>query len=657
MALGAFREKQLVRCLGRAMRLETRLPDKQWHLTDLATGLSELQPEAALLSHLELGELVFIAALETPQIPEEEAFLNQLSSAAQVGNKHSADADTHGEEAVYRLKYVKETSGHRGEKFKETVARIHLEIGWPKRAPAYSTVCAWRQRQVGTSDPVDALRSRHAKKGRRGPRHSPEVIEIMRDVRDTHFLQRTPRITIAHALEIVQDTINVRNKTLPPSQRLSTPRRKALEAIIHEVDAYEVIAARYGADEAMRQMRASLGGKYTSRPLERAEIDHTRLAVVLLDEDLTPLGRAYFTAAKDSHTRAALGIYWGFEPPSVVSLARCIKHGVLPKTEFLKGFPAVTNEWPCYGVAESLVMDNGLEEHASAIRQAAAQLGIQNCEFCARARPWQKPNIERWLRQQDQGLNHTLPGATMENIAKRTDFDPKKDLLLRKSTFDVLLVKWVVDVYMQQGQKALKGRSPYQAWKDGEAKLLFQPLVPTSTTLLERLFLRQVNDRLLDHAGVEFDYLTYNSADLALIRRKLGPRLRVSIRVSDEDLGYIWVEVPDRDIWVKVACVNQEYAAGLTRWQHKKCKALVTLALQDNETLTLAEARLEILNMIKEEQGNVKQGRRKQRARMKEKAPQPVAAEPIPLEAPQDAQEWQDEPDELPDLDVFPLTG
>jgi putative transposase len=623
MGLAALREKQLIRWRDRVMQLDGRMADGSWHLTDVGTGLMDKQSETDIWSALERGELAFVTS-EAPAIHQPTRdLLSKLSVAATTGLRSSIEKDEAGTDAVKRLRYVDSMKGLARSQREEEIDRIWTELRWPDQRPAYATVMWWQTRANQAKDRVAALRDRSDRKGRTGPRYSEDVLRILRQIRDDRFLCRSPRITVEKAVRMAQDAVRIANASLPKSKHMPSPGRKAMVGVINELDAVEVIARRFGADVALRMMRTSLGGVVTSRPLERVEIDHTKLSVVLLDDDFEPLGRASYTGAIDAHTTSMLGYYWGAEVPSVVALARCIRHSVRPKVEFLKKYENVTNGWDCFGVAEAWVLDNGLEEHATAVRQAASQMGVQRVEFCARAAPWQKGSIERFLRTQDQGLLHSLPGATMESILSRTDFDPKKDHLIRASTFDRLLAKWVVDIYMREPKAVLRNRSASDAW--AAAKGSFTQYVPTEIDLLERIFLKQVKGRLLDHAGVEYDCLVYNSLDMKLLRERFGPRLTVDIRVSDEELGFIHVGVPNHDAWVKVPCVDQQYAAGMTRWQHGKCKLMRRACADEAKVLSLAEARQQLLDDIEAEKGAVKQGRKMARRRMQEGSHRPEA--------------------------------
>lgn len=645
MGLGTLREKQLVKLSGRTFRLDTLLGNGNWCMTDLDTGLVDQKSVVSLWAAHESGELRFISSqAKTPNRPLEWAVHETFEAAVVAPSKHVFE-DIHGEIGAMRARYVEAIRGKSRTGCIKVIADMWKELNWPDSPPGFSTVMRWKHKSNGHSDPVRALRDRSARKGRHGHRCDPVVLDILRDVRDNHYLSSQPRISLQRAVQIAGDKVRITNATRPSGSRFAIPKRKAMASVVREIDAGEVLAARFGADKALAMLRTSLGGVKTSRPLERVEIDHTVLSIILLDDDFEPIGRAFITLAKDAHTRSVLGYYWGAEHPSIVSLARCIRHSVQPKLEFLKRYPDIKCDWPCFGAAESWVIDNGLEEHASALHQAASESGVQKVEFCGRISPWQKPHIERYFRTQDQGLIHGLPGTTMENITKRTDFDPKKDMLIRWSTFDKLLAKWIVDVYMQQPQKILRNRSPYRAWIEAIGE--FTQFVPESTAILECLFLRQVDGRSLDHEGVEFDCLIYNSLDMKVLRSKFGAKLKVNIRVDDECLEHIYVQVPTYDIWIKVPCLDLEYSSGLTRWQHEKCKKMRRVCAEDGAELTLAEARQQILADIAAEKSAVTQGRKKQRARMMERSRTSSARSQASEQAPPIETTHSDLPDDL----------
>jgi len=628
MGLAALRPGQKLSLNGVRYELIGLLPSGNWQMAEADSGLREDKPPAELWQAFVNGRLRFIS--DRDGTPGDTTLLSHLREAA-VETPHScSDADL--KEASCRLKYVQQVDKlRRFLSLKDIIHETWEKLHWPELEPTTRTVELWLVKVRNASDPARALVKRTFKKGNRKQRYPIEVVELADEIVRSKYLQCKTRLTIAGAVEKLADAVDRENALRPASEHLPIPGRRLVESRVALVPERERIAKRYGSDAAMAAMRTSLGGTKTTRALERAEIDHTLLAIVLLDEDFMPWGRASSSLCLDAHTRAVTGFCNSAEVPSIVSLARCMTCSVLPKSELLKKFPEVKFTWDCFGVHESYVVDNGLEEHATALRHAASELGGSTIEFCPRKAPWFKPHVERHFRRQDVDLLQTLPGCTGENITARPAFNPKKDLLLRRSTFHLVYMLWLLGVYMRKPQAALGDISPAEAWK--RSITLEDQFVPTRRTLLERLFLRKISDRVLDHEGIQYDCLIYNSGDMGALRTQLGSKLSVDIWVSDEDLGYIYVEVPRQDISIRVPCLDQSYASGLTRWQHEKCKDMRRVRRAEGLQLCLREVRDEIERLVLMDLSELRQARRKIRSRFTEHPPQVPAESNLEEEA------------------------
>src|SRR3546814_12243536 len=103
--------------------------------------------------------------------------------------------------------------------------------------------------------------------------------------------------------------------------------------------------------------------------------------------DLTPLdvfarsdeplcdyvGRPWLTMAIDVCTRCVLGIYIGFEPPSILSVALCLTHAVLLKNPAEEvGVPL---DWSMHGKPKETAFDTGKDFQTRAITRRCARTG------------------------------------------------------------------------------------------------------------------------------------------------------------------------------------------------------------------------------------------------------------------------------------------
>lgn len=595
MGMATLRVGQKIRWRDAIFRLEGRSAKSEWYLTETSTGATDLEPEAVLLEAYEVGALRFLGAGSQAPTTKDQELFDTLSNAAQHGATEQDARDVRA--AVMRQQYLERTGGLSGTLLEQAIDDAWAALKWPEKRPSSRAVYNWRAKARGSSDVVAALIDQDRLKGRYGDRYPAEVMEIVRNVRDTFFLQKNPAPSVEAALRRVETAVQLRNHEKPSVERLPIPKRRVFERVLREVSAYDVIAKRKGRPAARLAMRFSLGGMKVERILQRVQIDHTRLSIFLLDDDFLPWGRANLTSAIDQKSTSPLGFYLGAEDPSLVSVARAIRASLDPKIALLRDYPEVKNTWDCFGVAETYVVDNGLEMHSAALRQAASQLGAQCVEFCATFSGWQKAQVERHFRTGDTSLLQTLPGATMENILTRTDFNPKRDLLLRISTFRKAYMRWLVDIYMQQPKETLDNRTPAEEWRRNLPTA--EIVLASNTMLLEQLFFRRVENRVVDHEGIVYDSVPYNSAEVGVLRSQLGARLsNATILVSDEDLGFIYLAVPGHAMWLKVPAVDQDYASGRTRWQHGKCKQMRKQSRLDGRDISLAQADRDIQELI-----------------------------------------------------------
>ncbi|HBG29488.1 MAG TPA: integrase, partial [Gammaproteobacteria bacterium] len=352
--------------------------------------------------------------------------------------------------------------------------------------------------------------------------------------------------------------------------------------------------ARFGQATADNRFRSAMGGMVVRSPLERAEIDHTCLDLIVVDEKSgSPLGRPYITACIDCHTRCILGMWVSFDPPSYESVAQCLRHAILPKTNLRERFPETTNEWIAHGVMRTLVVDNGLEFHSNALEKACLELRIE-LEYAARKSGWLKGAIERYLGSLNRSMLHRVPGTTFSNVLHKGEYASVANAGVRYSTLKQLLVKWVVDIYHQSPHPKL-GKPRDEVWRENLDPLDIR--YPADIDALDAAIGRAKRLRLT-HKGIElFPELFYNSIELADWRRRAGNALRVEVAYSTADLASIIVHGEDGSP-IRVPSTNPEYATGLTLWQHEKCRELVLHRRQEADSENLLLAKHDLREMI-----------------------------------------------------------
>jgi putative transposase len=454
--------------------------------------------------------------------------------------------------------------------------------------------------------------SQSNKRGNKSARYPKEVELIVGDAIEKEYLCREQG-TFQAVLDNALVAVIRENKLRPVADQLPMPTMRLVRRKIEEIPAFDRHAARHGRTAATKMFRAVQAHRTTGAPLERAEIDHTQLDLMVLDDKSgLPLGRPWLTVCVDDFTRCILGLYVGFEPPSHATVASCLKHAFLPKVKFAKKYPAILNEWDAHGVMRELVVDNGVEFHCISLENACFTLGIE-IHYSARKTPWFKGKVERLIGTMNRAIAHGNPGTTFGNIFDKEEYDPSKHAIVRFSILLEVVNTWVADVYHQKVHRTL-GAPPAAVWSKSIAPE--DIMVPDDPAFLDAI-LGQSETRQLTHKGIELYGLLYNSYELTAFRRRHGTKLDVEVRVDPADLGKIVVLSADKREMFVAAALNAEYASGMSAWQHKVCKRFAASQMDAYDPSSWLEAKARIATLIDDELAHKKQSTRARIARYK----------------------------------------
>jgi hypothetical protein len=105
----------------------------------------------------------------------------------------------------------------------------------------------------------------------------------------------------------------------------------------------------------------------TNYPLAVAQIDHTPMDVIVVDEEhRQPIQRPSPTVVIDVFSRMVMGFAIYLEKPSAFSAEIATAHAVLPKEDWL-ACAGVQAEWPCWGKMRTIHCDNAKEFRGTVI--------------------------------------------------------------------------------------------------------------------------------------------------------------------------------------------------------------------------------------------------------------------------------------------------
>ncbi len=442
------------------------------------------------------------------------------------------------------------------------------------------------------------LPSYHNCGGKGKVRISPKVYEFINDSIDLYY-KKQQRISIKDLWLSLTYMISEHNRF--SVIKLEIPPYPTLARYVSKIPEYQSIASRYSKRSADYKFKEIGNGVETSFPLERVEIDHTPVDIIIKEENGTEIGRPFLVLAIDKFTRNALGFSLGLSNgvgwPEV---SQCIKSIMTDKSYVKNMYPFIENEWNAFGVPKTLVIDNGLEFKNSSMKDTCYQLGIV-LQICPPKVPEWKGSIERFFGTTNTSLVHNLPGTTRSNPTKLdSDENPSALATLTFSQFNALLHKWIIDVYSQDFHKGVGG-IPSKLWKKAieDCPVSWPNSSSDIVTLLGRTAQRKISNR-----GIEINCLHYNGNNLNRLlmqfnKENKGLKEDFTVKYDPYNLGELFVY--DHLIakeWIKVPCTNPQYAINLSEWEHKEMRAYARKEYGIVDYESLARAKHMIRTMI-----------------------------------------------------------
>lgn len=602
MGTSAFQQGVQVTFQGKTYDILRKITDDIWQLEEVRSKRIYEHSDEELRKFYANHQLAFVTSA---------AIGASKKSAFQA---HREFTQEQWENAKIRLAYVRAILDlpNTRSKLVAVIQENWQQLGKPQTAPDPATVIRWKTKYIKAGKDIISLIEQYGRKGNREERYPEDITALVQKAIDTVYLVRESH-TLQDTLDRAITLVEQENKLRPDALQLPLPTRRLVKRMIEAIPAFDRCAARQGRAAAVKRFRSVLAHRTTAAPLERAEMDHTLLDLMVIDDNSgLPLGRPWITACIDDYTRCLLGIHISFEPPSYLTVAHCLKVAFLPKANLKDQYPSIQNAWEAHGVMRELVVDNGTEFHSNSLENACYSLGIE-IHYSARKTPWFKGKIERFLGTLNAAIAHGNPGTTFRNIFDKEEYDPSKHAVIRLSKLQEIIRMWIVDVYHQKPHRTLNA-PPAVVWRSSISSE--EILIPDDPAQLDAI-LGHSEKRCLTHKGIELYGLLYNSPELTTLRMRLGDKLDVEVRVDGADLGHIIVFSPDKAQMFKVPALSFNYANGLSAWQHRVCKKFAARELGKYDSTSWLKAKLTISKLIDEEFMHKKQKTRTRIARYK----------------------------------------
>lgn len=576
-------------------RIVRRLPDKriQWESDD---GEIQTTNEAEIMSLLGQGTLAIDLDADV------EVDLKRPYVSRDLATYPQAYQD----QAAYRMKYVSAVF-EQGilwypKPLQQLVNAVSADIG-DTNPPSHTTLCRWLYRYKKHNS-ITSLISRRCNGGRKSSL-VPEVAAALDEAIDTIFLnqQRHPRKEVIARMKLQLERTG---------QQHLLPSQATIYRYLSNLEAYDVVEGREGKAAAKQKFRSVLGKQQASDILERVEIDHTPLNIlVYCEHGKRGNGRPWLTAAIDKHSRLVVGYYISYRTPSTYAVLQCLRQAILPKDALLASYPDITTPWPARGIPAVVVCDNGMELHSHSFSQVCLELGVQ-IQFCPAKKPQYKGSIERFLKTINHDLIHQLPGTVFSNPDERGDYPSEKLSCISFETLNHQILKWIVEVYNATPHRGIGGTTPLAQWQKGEERAVLEhPAEPAQLDVI----LGQPANRRVFHYGVEVNSLYYNNDELQSLRRHHGEALHVDLKFYEDDIGFIHVFNPEMGAYFRVDAIDQDYAQGTTLQMHEIVKESARHNSKDSQaTLRLLQKREELQKIVDEALKAKKMANRKKAA-------------------------------------------
>ncbi|MBB1279915.1 Mu transposase C-terminal domain-containing protein [Pseudoalteromonas sp. SR41-1] len=466
--------------------------------------------------------------------------------------------------------------------------------------PNWRTVARWRKKYIDSNGNIASLADKNHKMGNRTKRIKGD--DKFFDKALERFLD-AKRPTIATAYQYYKDLIIIENENIVEG-KIPIISYTAFNKRIKAIPPYAVAVARHGKFKADQWFAYCSAHVPPTRILERVEIDHTPLDLILLDDELLiPIGRPYLTLLIDVFSGCVLGFHLSYKSPSYVSAAKAITHAIKPKKLDAMSIQ-LQNDWPCFGKFENLVVDNGAEFWSKNLEHACQSAGI-NIQYNPVRKPWLKPVVERFFKVINQYLISEFPGKTFSNILEKEEYNPEKDAIIRFSTFVEEFQHWIVDVYHQDSDSR-ETHIPIKKWQQGYD--VYPPLTMNEEDEARFTMLMRISDsRTLARNGIKFEELMYDSTALADYRKhypQTKETVKKLIKVDPDDISKIYVYLEELESYLEVPCTDPTgYTDGLSIYAHKMIKKINREIIRESkDVLGLSKARMAIHERVKQEQ-------------------------------------------------------
>lgn len=447
--------------------------------------------------------------------------------------------------------------------------------------PAPRTVRRWLATRGAPGDrPLRQMISMEGRTPRKG-RLDPLVRERVTSAALEYWASPRTQISDAYArmATSIWDLNEERTAAEPPLPPLITPSRETLRKEIRNLECRETYAGKWGETRAKARFKGDGRGVRAARFLQLGMMDHNTLdAVVFDDGSMLPFGRPTLTVLIDVRTRCIVSFVLSFEPPSLFQALECVIRANRPKLALVERYADFPVLPLIYGRFDEIIVDNGWEFSGKSFEDALGDAGI-SVRWAPVRSPTYKAIVERFFGTLS-GLIRKAPGGVLKpELLRELGYDPHKDAVFTLSEFEDLI--WDVLKLYHIEVHAGTGRPPGDLWQEDIDAYAIDSIADDRQ--LEKMAGQMKYPCTLSRSGVRSFGLQFHDAAAteALLadliggspvrgQRKGSATAKVKIKFNPANLAQIHVWNERRKVYVTLPCIDEDYATGLSLWQHDK---------------------------------------------------------------------------------------
>lgn len=283
---------------------------------------------------------------------------------------------------------------------------------------------------------------------------------------------------------------------------IKRPSKETLRLWINATQNRNNWATKYSEREANRKFRGRGSAAHADHILESVIIDHTRIDLwaKVLDDDGNEImaEKPWLTIAIDVCSRIILSAILTYEPPSIETLADCVREILVPKRWLIERFGEQWGANAC-GKPFTLVLDNDWAHVGLSFQVWAEAMGI-DVLYAPVKSPEYKTVGERIFRTVNEECIHRMPGACPHPAPEMSalELEPRAEDLYSLEEIRERIWLFIITQYHTEVHEGID-MQPARAWDRGVER--GEWLTVDDITAASK-FLGQIKRRTLDATGI-----------------------------------------------------------------------------------------------------------------------------------------------------------